>query len=64
MAASEKLRTTTLKQQKTPVKRYRRQAGAKRTGLRDLTHVNKKYEPRPHKRSASLSKREACDLVG
>ena len=29
-----------------------------------MIRVNKNYEPRPHRRSATLSKREACDLVG
>ena len=49
---------------KNPVKQYRHQAKAKRTELSDLIRVNKTREPQPHRRSATLSKREACDLVG
>ena len=68
MAVSVKLKTIALKRPKThrknPVTRYRQRASAKRTELRNLIRVNKNYEPRLHRRSASLSKREACDLVG
>ena len=64
MAVTKKLRTTREKDRKKPAKRFQRQAGAKQPGLRGTAHVNKKYEPRPHDQTASLSKVEARDLIG
>ena len=68
MAVKQKLITTAEKRpklnQKTPVKQYRWRAGAKGTELRDLIRVNKIYELRLHRRSATLSKGEARVLVG